>query len=71
MLFLSNIKYQILNYFQDIHEKIFKGKKVNMNVNDKTVQDIVAYALLSINEQQGLEKLHMLSKIINASKQVK
>lgn len=43
--------------------------KINMDINDKKVQDIVTYALLSVNQQLGFEKPHMLSKVINATKQ--
>jgi len=41
-----------------------------LSFDDKKVQDIVKYALLSVDEQEGSIKTHMLSKIINASKQV-
>lgn len=54
---------------RDIHEKVYVGQNINIDVNDKKVQDIVTYVLLSVN-QQGFEKSHMLSKIINASKQI-
>lgn len=50
---------------------MYVGKNINIDVNDKKVQDIVTYVLLSVNQQQGFEKSHMLSKIITASKQVK
>lgn len=42
-----------------------------MNFSDKKVQDIVAYALFSVDQQEGTGKPHLLSRIINASKQVK
>jgi len=42
-----------------------------MNSNDKKVKEIVAYALLSINKQEGSNKPHVSSKIINVSKQVR
>jgi len=56
---------------QDIHENVNLGEKISLNSNDKKVQDIVAYALLSIDRQEGSKKPHVLSKIINVSKQVK
>lgn len=46
------------------------GAKINLNLNDKKVQDIVAYTLLSVNQQEESKKSHILSKIINVSKQV-
>jgi len=56
---------------QDIHENVNLGARMSLNSNDKKVQDIVAYALLSIDKQEGSKKPHVLSKIINVSKQVK
>lgn len=44
---------------------------MNLNLNDKKVQDIVTFTLLSVNQQGKSEKSHMLSKIINVSKQVR
>lgn len=44
---------------------------MNLNINDKKVEDIVAYTLLSIDRQESSEKSHILSKVISASKQVK
>lgn len=60
-----------MNYVQDIHENENLGTRINLNTNDKKVEDIVAYTLLSVDQQEGSEKSHMLSKIISASKQVK
>ncbi|XP_025416019.1 cathepsin L-like isoform X1 [Sipha flava] len=55
---------------RDIHENKKLGTKINLNSDDKNVQDIVAYALLSVNQQEGSGKSHILSKIINVSKQI-
>ncbi|NP_001156453.1 cathepsin F isoform 1 precursor [Acyrthosiphon pisum] len=55
---------------RDIHENVNLGAKISLNSNDKKVQDIVAYALLSIDRQEGSNKPHVLSKIINVSKQI-
>lgn len=60
----------MLDIAQDLHENINLGAKINLNSNDKKVQDIVAYALLSMDQQEGSNKPHVLSKIINVSKQV-
>lgn len=46
------------------------GAEISLNLNDKKVQDIVAYTLLSVNQQEKSKQSHILSKIINVSKQV-
>lgn len=66
----SKYKCYIFNHFQDIHENTHVGTKIKLNFNDNKVQDIIAYALLSVDQQKGSEKSYVLSKIINASKQV-
>lgn len=59
-------------YFtQDIHENLKLGGRINLSINDKKVQDIVDYALTSIYNEEGSNKPHVLSKILNVSKQVK
>ncbi|KAL4111842.1 hypothetical protein QTP88_015723 [Uroleucon formosanum] len=55
---------------RDIRENVNLGARIRLNSNDKKVQDIVAYALLSIDKQEGSNKPHILSKIINVSKQI-
>jgi len=55
---------------RDIHDQISVGTKINIDINDKKIQDIVTYALLSVNQQLGFEKPHILSKVINATKQI-
>lgn len=42
-----------------------------MNSDEKDIQDVIDYALLSINQQEGSGKTHILSKVINVYKQVK
>jgi len=70
-MYLSKNKiYHIYYLPQDIHENVNDGAKISLNFNDQKVQDIVAYALLSIDKQEGSNKPHVLSKIINVSKQV-
>lgn len=56
---------------QDIHENLNLGGRINLSINDKKVQDIVDYALISIDKEEGSNKPHVLSKILNVSKQVK
>ncbi|XP_026808390.1 cathepsin L-like isoform X4 [Rhopalosiphum maidis] len=55
---------------RDIHENVNLGAKINLSTDDKKVKDIVDYALLSIDKQEGSNKPHILSKIINVSKQI-
>ncbi|XP_026808389.1 probable cysteine protease RD19C isoform X3 [Rhopalosiphum maidis] len=50
---------------RDIHENVNLGAKINLSTDDKKVKDIVDYALLSIDKQEGSNKPHILSKIIN------
>uniref|UniRef100_A0A2S2PT97 Putative cysteine proteinase n=1 Tax=Schizaphis graminum TaxID=13262 RepID=A0A2S2PT97_SCHGA len=55
---------------RDIHENVNLGAKIHLSTDDKKVKDIVDYALLSIDKQEGSNKPHILSKIINVSKQI-
>jgi cathepsin F len=55
---------------RDIHDNVNLGARINLSSNDKKVQDIVAYALASIDKQEGSNKPLVLSKIINVSKQI-
>lgn len=57
-------------FSQDIHGDTIVGSRINLDFNDKKVKDIVDYTLLSVNQQEGSEVSYILSKIINASKQV-
>lgn len=50
---------------------MYPGVKINLNSNNKEVQEIVSVALLSVDQQAESGKTHLLSKILNASKQVK
>ncbi|VVC40349.1 Hypothetical protein CINCED_3A011948 [Cinara cedri] len=55
---------------RDIHEDTMVGSKINLDLNDNKVKDIVDYALSSVDQQEGSGVSHILSKIINASKQI-
>ncbi|CAH1722018.1 cathepsin L-like isoform X1 [Aphis gossypii] len=55
---------------RDIHENLNLGGRINLSINDKKVQDIVDYALISIDKEEGSNKPHVLSKILNVSKQI-
>lgn len=46
------------------------GSKIYLDLNDQKVKDMVDYALFSVDQQEGSGVSHILSKIINASKQV-
>lgn len=39
-------------------------------MNDKKVREMIDFALLSVNEEEGYEVSHILTKLINATKQV-